>query len=307
MTTTNILHRKRNPWLAMVFSLAATGLGHIYCGHLAKGLILFFAGFAFAPIIVLGMREMNSVLAMAAALASILLLVAVFLYALIDAYGTARRTGADYRPRDYNRWYIYLMFIVVSLTYPTNLSQSIRTHLLQAFKIPSKSMAPNILKGDYLLLNKAIYKQEGVQRGDVVVFINPNLRHQHYIKRVVALPGDTIAVKANRVWINGQPLAYDDKTQVTVSSSQNNGAGMIVTEINGERSYQVGVGPHSTHGGDFPETLVPNGHCFVLGDNRSESVDSRQVGPIPLADVLGRVDFIYWPAETWSRFGVYRD
>jgi signal peptidase I len=57
----------------------------------------------------------------------------------------------------------------------------------------------------------------------------------------------------------------------------------------------------------FPETVIPNGTCFVLGDNRNNSLDSRFFGPVPLSDVLGRVDFIYKPAETWSRFGRYRD
>jgi signal peptidase I len=80
---------------------------------------------------------------------------------------------------------------------------------------------------------------------------------------------------------------------------------VILTEISGDRPYRVRVDPDSPKGGDFSRVKVPNGHCFVLGDNRADSVDSRQIGPIPLADVLGRVDFIYWPAETWARFGAF--
>jgi len=305
--TTHPIERGRNAWLAMALTLAATGLGHIYCGRLAKGLILFFAGFTFAPIIVLGMQEMDSGLAMAAAIISILLLVALFFYALFDAYGTARSMDDDYRPKEYNRWYIYLMFIVVSLTYPTNLSQSIRTHLLQAFKIPTTSMAPNIRKGDYLLLNKAIYQQQAPRRGDVVIFIPPNQRHRHYIKRVVALPGDTIAVRDQRVWINDRPLSPENTAEQVPSPSPGGTAAHEVIEKNSERAYTIRVAPDSIQGADFPRTRVPNGRCFVLGDNRPVSQDSRHFGPVPLADVLGRVDFVYWPAETWTRFGRFTD
>ncbi len=77
--------------------------------------------------------------------------------------------------------------------------------------------------------------------------------------------------------------------------------GRLVEEHNGEAVYHVLNKDHET--ADYPRTLVPNGHCFVLGDNRSPSKDSRAFGPIPLADVKGRVEFIYLPAGSWKRFG----
>ncbi|EFK08705.1 sigma-70, region 4 [delta proteobacterium NaphS2] len=67
------------------------------------------------------------------------------------------------------------------------------------------------------------------------------------------------------------------------------------------------IRPDRNGGAGFPRTKVPNGHCFVLGDNRGESVDSRHFGPVPLRDVMGRVDFIYLPAKTWSRFGALKN
>ncbi len=67
------------------------------------------------------------------------------------------------------------------------------------------------------------------------------------------------------------------------------------------------LGPASPAKADYPEAKVPEGYCFVLGDNRNRSSDSRDLGFVPLANVVGVVDYIYYPAETWSRFGAYQD
>jgi signal peptidase I len=299
----NLAFRTRRPFLALLLSVAATGLGHIYCGQLAKGLILFFTSFAFAPIIVMTLQQMTSGWAFAAAIGSILLLVAVFLYALMDAFVLAKRIGAGYLLKEYNRWYIYLIFIVVAVSYPANLSQSIKHHLFQAFRIPSVSMVPSILRGDHVFINKAVYQRQAPRRGEVIVFIYPDDRHKNYIKRIVAMPGDTIEVKDHRVYINDQPLAYEPPPSQALSPISKQVSEEVLAEINGPSRYLVVPGHQPGQLADYPRTRVPHGYCFVLGDNRDHSQDSRQFGPLPLADILGRVDFIYLPAATWTRFG----
>jgi signal peptidase I len=200
----------RRPVVAVLLSIAATGLGHIYCGRLTKGLILFFVSFAFAPIMVRAAQSAASTALLLMVLGSVALMVALFFYAVVDAGLLARRIGSNYEPREYNRWYLYLIMIVVAVGYPTNMSGTIRQHLLQAFKIPSTSMAPGILPGDMVLLNKAVYGIHPPQRGDMVVFVYPDDRRQYYIKRLVALPGDSIEIKNNNLWINDQPLQYSN-------------------------------------------------------------------------------------------------
>ncbi len=286
--STKETNKKRNPLLAVILSIAATGLGHIYCGNLTKGLVLFFISFVFAPVIVTGIESMSSTLSLVLAILSILFLVAVFIYAAVDAFFLARRSPSPYVLKEFNRWYIYLMFMVVSVSYPTSISNSIRDHILQAFKIPSTSMAPTILKGDHLLLNKSIYNRQSPKRGDVVVFVNPNDRHKYWIKRIVALPKDTVEVKGNVLFINDEPIALRPTSKARSADKD----GQVIQK-----------GLEEKTGSDFPKMKVPNGHCFVLGDNRGNSIDSRHFGPVPLRDVLGRVDFIYLPAKTWSRFG----
>jgi signal peptidase I len=303
-TTKNI---KRSPFWAGLLSVAATGLGHIYCGRIGKGLVLFFISFAFAPVIAASITTGSSNFALSAAIGSVLILISVFFYAVIDAVLTARKTPEGYGLKEYNRWYIYLMFIVVSLTYPTNLANTLKDHVIQAYKIPSASMVPNVLKHDYVLLNKAVYRKKSPEVGDVVIFVNPNRRFEMYMKRIVAMPGDTVEVKGRVVLINGNPLSYSPADPDSIAPIRNQAAGTVTIETNREARYAVMFTDGPEKPADFPKTTVPNGTCFLLGDNRDNSHDSRFFGPVSLADVLGRVDYIYKPAETWSRFGKYRD
>ena len=288
----------------MILSIAATGLGHVYCGNLTKGLVLFFISFVFAPVIVTGVQSMSSALSLMLAILSILFLVGVFVYAAVDAFISAKRAPSPYLLKEFNRWYIYLMFIVVSVSYPTSVSSSIRDHIVQAFKIPSTSMAPTILKGDHVLLNKSIYSRQSPKRGDMVVFVNPNDRRKFWIKRIVALPNDTVEIKDNILFINDEPLTRKPALNAEPGEIKGKVGPPEMEEINGGARYRIR--PDSKGGAGFPRTKVPNGHCFVLGDNRGESVDSRHFGPVPLRDVMGRVDFIYLPAKTWSRFGALK-
>ncbi|MBU1172330.1 MAG: signal peptidase I [Proteobacteria bacterium] len=300
-----IMDGTRSPLWAGFLSLAATGLGHIYCGKIEKGLVLFFISFVFAPIISSSMTQGTSSFSLAAVIGSVLILVFVFFYALIDAVITAKKINKPYTLKEYNRWYIYLAFIIVSVTYPTNLANTIRDHVVQAYKIPSNSMVPGILKHDFVLINKAVYRKHSPEVGDVVIFINPNKRHLDFMKRIVAMPGDTLEIKNNVVFINDSPLGYRDANDDALKALGKQVDGTVIIEINGSATYGIMLTQDKMP--DFQKTKIPNGHCFVLGDNRNNSQDSRKFGPVPLCDIKGRVESIYLPAESWSRFGSYKD
>jgi signal peptidase I len=123
-----------------------------------------------------------------------------------------------------------------------------------------------------------------VRRGDRIVFVNPNERDQSYVKRVVALPGDTVEVRGGDLFVNGVGLAQ------LPGSAEN-----VRVEVNGDARYPIVVGAPADDSRPTRASglvQVPNGHCFVLGDNRNHSIDSRDVGPVPLADVVGRVDYV---------------
>ena len=144
----------------------------------------------------------------------------------------------------------------------------VKTFLIQAFFIPSLSMYPTLAEGDRVLVNKLSYKLHQVNRGDLVVFERPEGQPESeikdLIKRVVALPGETIEARGGVVYIDGERL---------------------------EEPY---LDP-DVRTDNLPETDVPAGHVFVMGDNRSGSSDSRVFGPIDEDTIVGRAFIRVWP------------
>lgn len=143
----------------------------------------------------------------------------------------------------------------------------VRTFLLQAFSIPSGSMESTLEVSDRLLVNKLSYQFGDVERGDIVVFFKPESLASPYddlIKRVIGLPGDTVEGRDNQVFINGEALVepYLD-------------ADVVIR--------------------DFAPVEVPVDHVFVMGDNRSNSSDSRVFGPINIDRIEGEAFLRYWP------------
>lgn len=155
----------------------------------------------------------------------------------------------------------------------------VKTFLFQAFYIPSASMEPTLEKGDRVLVNKLSYRAHDVRRGDVVVFelpegaIGPD-GIKDLIKRVIGLPGDTIESRDGAVYINDRRLEEPYLHDGTVTGDPTNGS-------NPEIQRQV----------------VPDGRVFVMGDNRSNSHDSRYAdrGPIPIDSIVGRAFVLVWP------------
>ncbi len=144
----------------------------------------------------------------------------------------------------------------------------VKTFLIQAFYIPSPSMVPTLEIGDRVLVNKLSYDFGDVNRGDVIVFNRPGGAGsdgiEELIKRVVALPGETVEANNNQVFVNGQPL---------------------------DESYL----PADAVTSDFAPEVIPDGNVWVMGDNRSSSFDSRQFKAIPTDTIVGRAFVIIWP------------
>ncbi|MEW6615733.1 MAG: signal peptidase I [Thermodesulfobacteriota bacterium] len=168
------------------------------------------------------------------------------------------------------------------------LALTIRTFVVQAFKIPSGSMETTLLVGDHLLVNKFIY---GIkipftstriltfnkpQRGDIIVFIYPEDRKKDFIKRVVGVEGDRVEIINKKVYING--------------SQFNNPFAMNSDDI----IISKGIQPRDNYG----PVVVPRDSLFVMGDNRDHSYDSRYWGFVKLEDVKGKAFIIYW---SWDR------
>jgi signal peptidase I len=164
----------------------------------------------------------------------------------------------------------------------------IRTFVVQAFKIPTGSMEPNLLVGDHLLVNKFVHGPAAsglerallpiapVRRGDVVVFKYPEEPERDFIKRVIGLPGETVEVREKTVYIDGAPLT-EPYAFFLYSSGRERGD---VASFDVRDRY----GPVS----------IPPDHYFVMGDNRDNSQDSRYWGFLPRSYIKGRALVIYW-------------
>jgi len=178
------------------------------------------------------------------------------------------------------------------------------TFILQAFEIPSPSMEKTLLIGDYLLVDKVHYGEAGlaghllpyseVRRGDIIVFHYPVNPAQHFVKRVIGLPGDRVHMLNKRVWVNGKPLNDVDYAQHSPGSNEEfrdnfpRHEDYVPGQIDAQWWLEL---QRSIRGGDV---VVPPGSYFVMGDNRDNSDDSRYWGFVPSGNVVGRPLLIYF-------------
>jgi len=300
---------KRHIWLAVLLSLIMPGLGQVYCGRLKRGLFFNFLNILPLPIIISLFSLSNSPALMYIAIVLILASLIVLLAAIFDsAYLAIHTTG--YQLKDYNNPAVYALLIIIVTGGSIGSTLYIRGQGLEAFRIPTASCYPTIVPNDRILANKLAYNRRDPGRGDLVVHICPFDRRWNYIKRVVAVAGDTVEMKNNQLYINGNELIQRklpestlDNIKITLEGKPLKGE--VFEETNGSIKYNIFLAepPHNKTNGDFEKITVPDHHCFVLGDNRNLSRDSRDFGPIPLAIIKGRADYIYWPAMSWSHFG----
>lgn len=302
--------KRRKPLVAIVLSLVEPGLGHIYCGRIVKGIILAFLSGIFVPVIFTTSLVSQTSVKITIVVVSVFVSLVIWLFAIIDSWHTARHTAADYTLKDYNRWYLYAIFIIASMFNSRLLSSYVKETLVEAFRVTAASDYPTVIPRDRILANKIAYKNKDPKRGDLVVFTNPEDRCVCWIKRVVAVAGDTVEIKDNELYINDQklerqklPQSIFDNIRIDVEGKPL--VGEVFEEINDGVKYKIFLAepPNDPASPDFSKITVPPYHCFVLGDNRNISRDSRHFGSIPLGIIKGRVDYLYWPAKDWSRFG----
>ncbi len=160
------------------------------------------------------------------------------------------------------RWTVEIVIIVVAAFV---LALLVQQFIVKPFAIPSPSMENTLLEGDRVLVNRLVYHFHPPRRGDVIVFHPPgNPGSDPFIKRVVAVAGDTVAVHDGQLYLNG--VAQDEPYV---------------------KDYPIQ--------GDYPETEIQDGYVWAMGDNRNNSGDSRVFGPVPLDSIMGEAFAIYWP------------
>lgn len=294
-------NKPRKPVVAALMSAVLPGFGQLYNGE-ANRAIWFFLAFAFLNIPWLAVIALYLPGGWLAPMMVLTFIgsACVWIYAIIDAWRLAK-TRIDYVPAPWQSSGLYaLVFVVCNVIAIPALTIHVRSNYFEPFRIPSQSMEPAVMQGDFLFADKR-YNCPGckyrIEQGDIAIMAMPNDRTVLFIKRVIALPGDRVTITGNTVRVNGAPL--------TVGSIDDGASEVTERAANGNEWKALWRGPNA--GGPAIDMTVPPGEVFVLGDNRNNSRDSRQQGTVPLADVIGRARQVWFSygdgGVRWGRIG----
>jgi signal peptidase I len=292
---------RRLPWTAATLSLIMPGLGHVYVGALARGLVWMFS-WGIVCVVGLVFLSFPAAYSWTIGCAAELCGAVIWLAAAVDSRRLALRCKSDYELKDYNRWYVYVLLLLIGTGGCLAYALHVRDQLVQPFIIPTATMYPSILPKDRLIAVKNAYQTADPQRGDVVLFVYPDDRRIFYIKRVVALAGDTVEIKSGNLYINGAELAREPIGPATMTSSNTISTGKVFYENNNGAKYRIFISQEKP-AADFGPITVPKYDCFVMGDNRNNSSDSRHFGSIAVTSLKGKFEYRYWPIIGGQHWG----
>ena len=222
--------------------------------------------------------------------------------------------------------------MVKTLVYAILIALFIRTFFYEPFSIPSASMVPTLLIGDYLFVSKFSYGYSRYslpfglplipgpgriffhppQRGDVVVFKQPAHPSIDFIKRIIGLPGDTVQMKEGLLYINNEPVKLQRLPDFYYYEPYFNDPGacrtgnypLFLETLPGGRQHRIMLNCQPSVLGNTGEFKVPEGHYFMMGDNRDDSSDSRDpnsgVGYVPAQNLVGRAEFIFFSTDGYA-------
>ena len=290
----------RQSLTALLFSAFLPGLGQLYNGEVSKAAWFFILtlcmGIPLASYLIL---HLPAAWTLYIVVGIVLGLVLLWLLGMVDAVLSARRKQV-YKPLAWQGMGTYvLVFLLLSQVLYPSVNTYLRSYWLEGFTIPSASMEPTLIAGDWILATQR-YNCAGcvakVKRGDVVVFTYPYDRTINYIKRVIGLPGDRIQIRGMQVSVNGE----------TISSAPKRQSGLAVVQERYEDKRWVVVWREPDKVLRPLDVTVGAGEVFVLGDNRNNSNDSRALGAIPLHDVFAKARQI-WMSYSRERGGLQWD
>ena len=293
---TSLVSRRR-PGIAALLSVLQPGLGHLYAGRPKRALGAWLSSFLASTVTVLVAAQLPARLTL-----PFLVLVGMSVLVAIawDAVRCARHAGAAFVPRGYDRWYVYVALLVVAAFAIRPLKLRFFRSFLEAYSLASPSMEPTLLRGD-LIFAKPLHRAPA--RGEIVLC---RMQHTIVVKRVVGVPGDTLAMRDDTLLLNGQPVPepYVQRTPDSGSPDPQQFAWQrryLLPNVD-RLHYQA----TQTRWGPI---ALPADAYFVLGDNRDDSFDSRHTGFLPADSIRQRAIAIYFSRDPdtgmirWDRVG----
>jgi len=285
--------KRRNPFSALLLSIVP-GLGQIYNGQLTKGLV-FLTIDLLVPIafgLTGTLNNFNGLISWG------VVSISYIIYRMTDGFIQAKKL-IKYELKSYNKWYVYLSFVIALVIVRTFLDFPASTGI-QSFSIPSTSMNPTMLPGDRVVASLNYYNNNSIQQGDIVVFNSP--QGDIWTFRVIGLPNDSIEIKEGKVYVNNQlneltttgEYLLDDQEVIQYQEQLNQ-----TKTIKTLRYKNISM----TDKQIFDKIEVPENEYFLMGDNRDNAYDSRFLGTIKRDDILGRVVYSFW-GNTSDRINV---
>ena len=281
-----IVGKRRRPVVALLFAVFAGGLGHLYCGKACQAVVWFITLAVLTNVLLALMFHWDAApYNIIAPLIAVMILAAFY---WIHVWRTAKHQPEDFPLKSYNRWYYYLLWLVVANVLGAYAVPIFGSY--EGFKSPAQSMEDAVMCGEYIHADMSVYDSEEPRYGDIIVFVWPGDSVTMYKKRCVGLPGDTVEIVDKKLYINGV-LAELPSTMKFIDTTAT-GEQVIQPRRPGGKDSRDNFGPH----------VVPENQYFVLGDNWDNSYDSRYWGYVPRDMILGKALRIYYSPD-WSRIG----
>ena len=276
--------KPKEPLLAVMLGVIMFGLGQIYAGKVKRGIIFFCIPLILGILLMLYILNPNTTTNLPFAAILFIFSFGYGLFVIIDGYQCAKayniNNGLNYNVIGGKK--VLLILGIIFFTFIFNpsiiITQIIKDNIVQAFKVPTHSMEPTLMKGDLVLADKAIYRKSEPKRGDLIVFAYTKGTKKIFLKRLVGLPNETIEIKNGKILIDGT---------------------ILNEKIFANNSY-YNKGEYAKEG---QSVKISADSYFVLGDNSASSQDSRDFGFVPKKDIVGKAYKIYYPFE---RSGVIR-
>ncbi len=280
--------KRKKPIIAGLLSAFFPGIGHFYLDMPLLGL-MYVLILGIIPLIILinwGIDYFSG------ALIAILIGIIIHLYIIIDSVKKAKKvTSENIKYPVLSKWYILVIVIIIFVLLQQLCVLYVQSNFVKATQIYAGSMENTLMVGDYLMLDRRYYKKINIKVGDIAVFKYPKDESINYVKRCIAVAGQTIEIKNKMVFLDGKPLLNPGGIKFSDS--------VYTKEYVESDIFPTGNGNRD----NYRSVTVPPEHVFMMGDNRDNSYDSRYWGFLPMKNIIGKPTYIYFNRKRLDRIG----